>query len=504
MTSLSCRLASSAQRDSLAARQLGSSAPAGLTRWQPYVVAPRVIPRKKRLSRLGIAVAQGPRMSTASAAPPSFTRALLHRWLVEYNPVYLCSAALVLLGLTLISRALAQGDALWSMLAAPALAELYAFALIGGAAFLARVGHRRPAAMLGLLAVLYQGDLMMNVELSVYLDVVGKLAAAVWVLLFAVKLRALAWALELRLSRSAMLVPSVAALGLAVLPHLLAAAEPSARAAMVALWLFAVGASALWTTREVESAVPWDVRGRRCVRAAWAIWAVLAIGHAAYWSVTWRFDVLPIAIAAPLLVTRWMRREAHVWRMVVGTLAAVALFAPWLFWIAAVMAAATLVLGATREQFVRVESPGATRAAPPYRSVEQLEPVPADIVFHIDARATARLLMGAVVSSYLAVWTARWAGGALPLHPLALTAVLLLVCVAAARHRRRPALALPVAPIVLHAAAQRGWIPEPDGALEWGVAATGAGFVTLLASVWATWHFGRTLPAEPVSEATAE
>jgi len=35
-------------------------------------------------------------------------RALLHRWLVEYNPLYLLSAALVLGGLTLISQSAAE------------------------------------------------------------------------------------------------------------------------------------------------------------------------------------------------------------------------------------------------------------------------------------------------------------------------------------------------------------------------------------------------------------
>ena len=122
-------------------------------------------------------------------------------------------------------------------------------------------------------------------------------------------------------------------------------------------------------------------------------------------------------------------------------------------------------------------------------------------MFAVDATATARLLVGAMVSAYLALWTVRWVGGALPLHQLWLDAVLVLVCVVVARRRRRPALAAPLAPIVLHVAVQRGWLPVPHGSLQWGVVSTGAGFLALVASVWATWHFGRATRRE---DSTAE
>ena len=48
----------------------------------------------------------------------SYTRRLLHRWLVEYNPLYLLSAALVLAGTFLCSRGLADGEQLHPMQAA--------------------------------------------------------------------------------------------------------------------------------------------------------------------------------------------------------------------------------------------------------------------------------------------------------------------------------------------------------------------------------------------------
>ncbi|GEM_PF-4208147 len=92
--------------------------------------------------------------------------------------------------------------------------------------------------------------------------------------------------------------------------------------------------------------------------------------------------------------------------------------------------------------------------------------------------------------------TRRWDGGALPLHWLWLDAALVLVCVGVAPLRRRRMLVAPLAPILLHSAAQRGWISEPRGSLEWGIAATSAGFVSLLGAVWGTWHLGRTLRRE--------
>jgi hypothetical protein len=222
----------------------------------------------------------------------------------------------------------------------------------------------------------------------------------------------------------------------------------------------------------------------------------LALGHAGYWAVSWSFDVTPMAVAVPLLATRWMRREREVWGVVAITLGIVAVVGPWFFWIAALMAAVTLALHATREQWVRVAAPTVVRAEPPYRTDHAAHVEPASLAWEVDPRATARLVIGAVVSAYVAVWTTRWTGGALPLHWLWLDAALVLACAGVASHRRRRALVAPIVPILFHTAAQRGWISEPQGSLEWGIAATSAGFVSLLGAVWGTWRLGRTLPAE--------
>ncbi len=432
---------------------------------------------------------------------PSAVRGLLHRWLVEYNPLYLFSAALVLAGLTLISRDVAQASALSGSLGVGGLAEAYSIALIAGAAFLVRIGHRRPAAMLGLIAVLFQGDLTLHVETCAYLGVAGKLAAGTWALLFVAKLYGLAWALELRLSRSAVLVPAAGAIGLAVLPHVLRGVDPSARGALVTLWLFGLGASAAWSERTVESAVGWDARGRRCMRATWAIWGVLAVAHAVYWSSSQSFDLRIAVLALPLLATRWMRRESAVWALVSATLVTAVVVAPASLWVVAAMAAGALVLSASRARFARVELPVVVAPAPPYRSVEPAAPPAASVVYDVDPRAAVRMLVGGAVAAYVAAWTAGWSGGALPEHHVWLDALLLVACVAAARRHRRPLLAAPLAPMLVHFGAQLGWIPAPHGAFGWGVASTGAGFAALLVAILTSWRLGRHLPDRSVPPA---
>src|SRR5687768_1606643 len=84
--------------------------------------------------------------------------ALLHRWFVQYNPLYLVSAALVLGGAIILSRAMVQNGGVLGQLSITAVLDVYAWALIGSAALLTRIGLRRPAVMLALLTMLYQCD----------------------------------------------------------------------------------------------------------------------------------------------------------------------------------------------------------------------------------------------------------------------------------------------------------------------------------------------------------
>src|SRR5687767_4219871 len=132
-----------------------------------------------RQSALGLhsirAMDCAPSPTTSSSLHP-----LLHRWFVQYNPIYLVSAALVLAGMILTSRGLAHEGSLYGFLGVAAIAEVYAFALIGGAALLVRIGQPRPAVMLAILTVLYQSDLTLHTETCANLGSIGGVAGIGW------------------------------------------------------------------------------------------------------------------------------------------------------------------------------------------------------------------------------------------------------------------------------------------------------------------------------------
>ena len=250
-------------------------------------------------------------------------RRLLHRWFVEYNPLYIVSAALVLRGVNLVSHVVNLE------LGVPAIVELYAWSLIGGAAVLHRAKLKRPAVMLALLAVVYQGDLTLHTETCAYLGTTGAIASLVWLASFALKLLALARALRLRMSRSAFAVPVFGAATLVILPRLVRVSGAETGGVIASCALFAILAAGLWTTRTIESRDHLDDWSRtvlrRATRAAWIIWSALALLHVGFLFTQRAMDALALVPLPLLLVTRFVRREVYVWLLV--TVAAA--IAPW-------------------------------------------------------------------------------------------------------------------------------------------------------------------------------
>ena len=421
----------------------------------------------------------------APAEPHDPFAALLHRWWVEYNPLPLLSAALVLGGLTLVSKELAQHRSIGA-LGVGAIAEVYALSLIGGAALLQRIGRRRSAVMLGLLAAMWQGDLTMHLETSAYLAGIGGVASALWVALFAAKLAALAWALELRLSRSAFAVPTLGALGLAVLPHALRALDPSRRGVALTLMLFGLGALVLATERRVESAREMDERGRRALSGTWILWGALALAHIFYAAGEHEVDWSGTTVAVACLVLLGAaRRERTLWIGAACALGAVVYVLPSLASLTAGMLTIVLLLRAARTRVARADAARTPAACPPYRSVrEDPSPVAHGARWVLEPTASGarrRLIAGAVSSLYLAVWLDGWGGGALPAHALGLDAALLVALLIAAREARQLRLLTPLAPVALHLAAEHGLIHQPRGAMQWGLTTITLGFSLLLA-----------------------
>ncbi|AKF03232.1 hypothetical protein DB32_000381 [Sandaracinus amylolyticus] len=408
-------------------------------------------------------------------------RALLHRWLFEHDPVYLLSAMLVLAGLWLVSRDMAEVAALGG-LGVGMIAELYALALIGGAAFLWRRHERRAAVMLALLAAIYQCDPTLQVELFSFVGPIGIAASGGWIVLFVVKLVALARALELRVSRSALIVPVIGALGLALLPQLFRGSALELRTSLTMLWLFALGAAALWTSRRIESVRGLDVRGRRALTGTWALWAAGALAHVTYWCAELRVSPGALVAAATLLATRWAPREREVWGIAGAALAGTMLIAPSQTWCVALMVACVLVLRAWRAPDARVELVRAPR--PPYRSIDEQDVHELAVGFAPAPQiARRRLLVGALASVYLALWTFDHHVRGLPPHELVLDVALAVLCVIAARRWRAWTPLAPIALTSAHAAVERGWLVAPRGSFEWGAASIALGFALLAAGL---------------------
>jgi hypothetical protein len=237
------------------------------------------------------------------------TERLLHRWFVQYNPLYIASAVLVLVGITLMNKGLAHDPSHLAMFGPRLVTEVYALALIGAAAILTRHELRRPAWFVAMFAVIYQGDLTLGTETYALLRF-GVLVSALWLALFVIKLHALAAALRMQLSLSARVVPVMAASALAAVPHLHRRFGVHALSVVVAAFVFATADAALSSERRVTSGAPltpWQGTVlRRSLRAVWTIWAILASSHLLFWAIQYRLELTFFLPASVLVARRWL------------------------------------------------------------------------------------------------------------------------------------------------------------------------------------------------------
>ena len=406
-------------------------------------------------------------MESDSDNPRGEWTAVLHRWFVQYNPLYLVSATLVLTGVVLLMQATAGRGGLFGQLSSTVVSELYAWALIGSAALLVRRGLWRPAVMLALLVALYQCDPTLSTERALYLDAAGIVASGMWLVGFAAKLRALAWAMQLRLSSAAR---GVAGFGAAVVvgtPWMLAMLPGRAASLLVGVLVFATFVAGLWTPRQTQPWVqrsPWaQVVAGRAERAVWTGWGAALVFHV--WFSALQGPGMQLSVFVPcvlVLALRRIRTERWVWAWSSGTLVLVAGLDPGLFAVTALMLAVMLALRAFR-------SP--TRVGG--RVV--LEPVP--------AQTRTRLLVGAWAALYLAVWTATWRSGFWPVHDGLLDAAFVSVSVHWAWRRRAGVVLVPPACVVAHLLISQRMVSAPQTPLQWSLAAIAVGFALLMAGL---------------------
>lgn len=424
-------------------------------------------------------------------------RRLLHRWFVEHNPLYLLSAALVLGGMFLLSQGLAESGRLVGQLGVAAIAEVYALALIGGAAFLTRIGWRRSAVMLAGLAIVYQGDLTLHTETCAHLGAVGAWAAGAWLVLFVVKLRALAWAVRIRIARGTFATTILGAAGLAFFPFL-SHLPPAAIAPLVTSWLAVIVFS--YRPDAVTSLVDLDAWGatvlRRATRASWLVLALLLLLHLAFRLPPRPGSALPLVLVLPILSTRWIRSELRVWSVVVMTLAFSARHHPASFAALALVAAMALAWRAWTAAHADVEVAVPSPETAYRTSDAELRQPAATVteVFPAGRDATLRLAAGSLSSLYLGLWTLRWSGGPWPGHLVALDVALgAIVLFAVARYRARVAL-VPLAATTVHFVVASRLVSLPDTMLGWGALATTLGFVLLGGSLTVSYRL-RARPA---------
>lgn len=426
---------------------------------------------------------------------------LFHRWFIQYNPLYLFSAALVLGGVTLMSRGLALSESPLTQLLVGGVAELYSWALLAGVLLLRRAGLTRPAVLLGLIGVLYQGDLTLHSETVVYLGPAGVIGSALWLASFVGKLLVLARGFALVVPPRVLKLVLAGGGGIALLPHYLGRAMAGAGDWPVAIWLFVLTASALFGPVRVRSLESLDAWGntvlRRALRATWAIWAVLVLFHVWFWGREFGVTAWSLVPALLLFVIRRVPAEIGVFAAVGAVLGFTARFRPEAASMVACSVAIALALRAFRSPRL-VQSGAPTRSRPPYRE-PPTEPVSIpELVFLRAERAEwARLLTGSLFALHLALWAHGATPSAWPAHSLELDFVLV-AAVAVWVWRARVQIALvPLGAVLFHAGVERGLISAPRGSLEWGLTQIALGFLLLLGSVGITLRWQRRALGRP-------
>jgi len=439
---------------------------------------------------------------------PVFWRRLVYRWCVEFNPMYLLSAALVLGGCFLLSRGIASGESLWATLGLTAVSEVYAFSLMGGAALLMRIGRRRPAVMLALLSLLYLWDMTLHTETSAYLGTAGMWVVGLWFAAFVAKVHGFAWALRVRFARRVTAAALLAAIGLALGPRWIPELGARHAGELVAVWCFVLGAL-YRSSGGVESAEVLSPWGRtvlaRVTRAAWWVSGVLVGAHVLFWTTSHGIALSLVLPVMPLLYLRGVRSEGRAWVVVLGTLAVVALALPSALAVTALVSAAALVLRALSPTFGVDAEPAPTEREiqQPYRwsgaPASRVAAVPAVLSGVIAHAEQMRAFTGAFSALYLAAWTRDWAGGPWPAHLAVLDAALTLGAFLAVwkLHLRSPL--VPLAACHAHLVAHV--VPAPRGAFEWGLTSVTLGFALLFGSLAASYRFRlqpvASMPLEP-------
>lgn len=252
---------------------------------------------------------------------------LLHRWFVQYNPLYFASALSVLLGVFLLTRDPPEWTS--GQLVLAVVIQLYELGLIAGAAFLFNLpGQRRPAVILGLVAIAFLFDVTFRTEALASVGGGMVVPAVVWAMLLATKLALIARALRVRIPALQGALWTLAGVVVALGPQLLGEAIVDRRFLLIAAcWIgLALPVASFGTRPGVHAQVALDDWGRtvleRIVHVAPVLWTALYWTHVAAWCGIYELRPTP-ACFAPLvvLVPFLWRRELATWTASAAALA---------------------------------------------------------------------------------------------------------------------------------------------------------------------------------------
>lgn len=380
---------------------------------------------------------------------------LFYRWFVEFNPLYFASALFFVFGVFLVSKGMSQINWLDGQLLLTAVIESYEILLLAGSFILYRVaGLRRPAVILAIINICFLFDCTYQTEHISTVPAVGEIATLLWIFAFAAKLIALAWIFRLRVSLIGYAIPILAAVGIAVPPHLLYySGIDKSLIHLVATWYgVALAVLFLWYRPVVTCEGPPDPEGRvvlgKVWNAAWMIWGGFYLFHTLSWIRFYDIAISPANLAPIFAILPFVsEKEEFTW---VGL------------------------------PLVMVFSLG----SPPFFS---LVSILCTLVFFWRAVAGRhpRLYIGAILCFHLALRTIGWEAFPFP-DPNQWLVVLTGVSLLAVGWSYRLLSAFLIATFGGFAY----WNPPgPRNIMEWGALFIAAGFASLVAGVAANWWF---------------
>jgi hypothetical protein len=270
---------------------------------------------------------------------------LFHKWFISYNPLYFISALCFIFGVFLVSRGMHKINWIDGQIILTAVIESYEILLLTGSFILYRiVSQFRPAIILALLNIIFLFDCTFQTEHISTVQYLGGISTVLWILLFALKLKILAWIFRLEVPTVGFIAPIFAAIGVAGTPYLLSYTNiDKSMIHLMFTWYGAVLAVLVLWFKPTVMGKSKLAEGSKAIllrvsNAAWMIWSGFYCYHLISWIIFFNIEisfanVAPIFIILPFV----SEEEGFTWA---GCILAIisSLSNPSLCWLTAFMA----------------------------------------------------------------------------------------------------------------------------------------------------------------------